>query len=435
MITLAAVLVTVARAAPAPKKPVVVRYMMWDSAQLPVYRQCAADFMARRPDIQVRISQAGWDDYWTTISTGFIAGVAPDVFHNHLTKFPAFAANGLLEDLEPYRVRDGLDRVDPAETHPLLLQAWRREGRQYALPKDWDTVALLVNLQHAASRGVTHAEIEAAQWNPRDGGSFERIIRRLTVDTAGRDALHPDFDPKRVAVYGYQTPGAGGMAGQTEWSHFAVSNGYRFQTEPWAPLRYDDPRLAETLDWMASLPAKGLSMRDEQVRGLGAAALWAAGRVAMVPEGSWMVGFIARQARHEYAWVPLPLGPTGQRASMFNGLGDSMWAGSKVKEAAWAWMKHLASEPCQRRIAAGGVMFPALRRLTPETMAVHRQLGVDSSAFVTMSEQSVFLTPIAPQGAQVNAAVRTAIESVLAGQQPAAQALRQAQQRIDTLRR
>ena len=40
-----------------------VRYMLWDSLQLPAYRQCAADFAKKNPGITVRITQSGWDDY------------------------------------------------------------------------------------------------------------------------------------------------------------------------------------------------------------------------------------------------------------------------------------------------------------------------------------------------------------------------------------
>ena len=93
-------------------------------------------------------------------------------------------------------------------------------------------------------------------WNPNDGGSFEQIVRKLTVDSKGNNAASPNFDRKSVAAFGYQNPGAGGMLGQTEWSHFAASNGFRHQDKPWDPkFHFDDPRLAETLGWLATLPA------------------------------------------------------------------------------------------------------------------------------------------------------------------------------------
>ena len=408
-----------------------VKYMLWDSIQLPAYRQCAADFTRKFPATRIKISQAGWGDYWTSISTGFISGVAPDVFTNHLGKHPEFVANELLVDLAPYIQRDKLDlSVFPKP----LLEVWGRDGKQYGLPKDWDTVSLMVNLAHAEKAGVSVAELQNLAWNPKDGGTFEQVIRRLTLDTQGRNATSPEFDRKHVAVYGYQNDSAGGMAGQVEWSHYAVSNGFRFQDKPWAvPYHYNDPKLAEAIDWLASLPTKGLSAPFKNAAGLGGSAMFVAGKVAMVAQGSWMITYFGNSAKFKNAWVPLPVGPSGHRATMFNGLSDAMWVGSKVKEEAWQWIRYLASADCQAVVAAKGVTFPAVKGLAEQVVDLHRKNGIDASAFLTMAQEQTFLMPIAANGAQVEALMKAAIESVFIGQRAAAPALAEANQKINRL--
>ena len=426
----ATLLVGLAGATPAGAAPAAqVRYMLWDSIQLPAYRQCAADFTHQNPGITIKIMQAGWFDYWTALSTGFISGVAPDVFVNHLSKYPEFEANELLVDLAPYVRRDKLD----LSIYPKgLVEVWERNGHRYGLPKDWDTVALMVNLAHAEKAGVSLAELRQMNWNPKDGGSFEQVIKRLTLDTHGRNALDAAFDSRHVAVYGYQNPGAGGAAGQVEWSHLAHSNGYRSQAAPWAlPLHYDDPRLAETIAWLASLPAKGLSASYENA--VSTPAMFAAGKVAIVPDGSWMISYFAGNAKFGNGTQVLPIGPSGRRASMLNGLTDSMWVGSKVKEEAWQWIKYLASAPCQQVVARAGVTFPAIHGLADTVLEVHRRHGVDASAFLEMERSQTFLMPIAENGAQVEAVMKRAIESVLLGRRPATPALVEAQQKIDKL--
>jgi multiple sugar transport system substrate-binding protein len=408
-----------------------VRYMLWDSSQLPAYRQCAADFTKKNPGTTIKITQSGWDDYWTAISTGFIAEYAPDVFTNHLSKYPAFAGNDLLVDLTPYIRRDKLDLT----IYPQgLVQVWGRDGKQYGLPKDWDTIGLMVNMTHARKAGVTPAELQDMTWNPKDGGSFEQVLKRLTLDVKGRNASSADFDKKNVAVYGYQTPGGMSMAGQTQWSHFAFTNGFTFQDKPWSvPYRFDDPRLAETIDWLATLPGKGISGSYEYMRSLGANAMFVAGKVAMVPDGSWTIGYYAGASKFETAWVPLPRGPSGRRASLLNGLGDSMWVGSKVKEEAWQWMKYLASAECQSVVAATAVVFPAIRGMAEKALQVHRGKGIDASAFLTMANEQTFLMPIADHGAQIDELVKGAVESVLLGKQAAGPALKDANQKINQL--
>lgn len=90
----AAIAATTALTALAPSfaqaEDVTLTYAMWDANQAPVYRQCADKFEAANPGIRIKVQQDSWDNYWTSLSTAFVAGNAPDVFVNHLSRFPNF---------------------------------------------------------------------------------------------------------------------------------------------------------------------------------------------------------------------------------------------------------------------------------------------------------------------------------------------------------
>jgi multiple sugar transport system substrate-binding protein len=408
-----------------------IKYVLWDSGQRPAYQQCASDFEKSNPDIKIKISQQGWDEYWTGISTGFISGTAPDVFTNHLAKYPEFAKNNQLVDLAPLIKRDAV-KTDIYSNG--LFDIWGRDGKQYGLPKDWDTIAFIVNMDVAKKAGVTLADLNNMTWNPKDGGTFEQIVKKLTVDAAGNNATSPKFDKTKVATYGYQNPGSGGMMGQTEWSHFAVSNGFKFQDKPWdGKFYYDDAKLAETIQYIAGLPGKGVSATAEDVSKLGSGGMFMAGKAAMIPEGSWMINHFASNTKFNYAWVPLPKGPTGQRATMFNGLADSIWVGSKNKEQAWKWVKYLGSEACQTVVAKAGVVFPAVKGLPDMVTAVHKAKNIDDSAFLEMAKGKTFLAPIADNGSEVNELMANAIDSVLRGKAQATPALKDANGKVNAL--
>ena len=83
-----------------------INYWLWDNNQLPSYRACADAFEKQNPDIKIKITQTGWFDYWTALNTAFVSGTAPDVFWNHLSRYPDFAQNNLLVDLAPLIQRD-----------------------------------------------------------------------------------------------------------------------------------------------------------------------------------------------------------------------------------------------------------------------------------------------------------------------------------------
>jgi multiple sugar transport system substrate-binding protein len=426
-LTLAAILVLGTTAASA----VEVKYMLWDSNQLPAYQQCAADFQKANAGITIKITQAGWDDYWTAISTGFISGTAPDVFTDHLAKYPEFAKNNQLVDIAPLIARDKL-KTDIYSGG--LFNTWGRDGKQYGLPKDWDTIGFIVNMEHAKKQGVNLADLQSMTWNPKDGGSFEQIAKKLSVDAKGNNGASANFDKKSVAMYGYQTPGPGGMMGQTEWSHFAVSNGFKFQDAPWSgKFYYDSPKLAETIDYLAGLPGKGLSASAESTKSLGSGAMFVGKKAAMIPEGSWMITYFKDNAKFEHAWVPLPKGPSGKRATMFNGLADSIWVGSKVKEESWKWVKYLGSADCQNTVASYGVVFPAVNGVAEKAVETQKKKGVDSSAFLTMAQEQTFLAPIADNGSQIDDIMKNALDSVLLGKATAAVALKEANAKVNAL--
>jgi multiple sugar transport system substrate-binding protein len=221
------------------------------------------------------------------------------------------------------------------------------------------------------------------------------------------------------------------MSGQTEWGSFAVANGFAYQDSPWnANFHYDDPRLAQTLSWFASLYARGISAAPREVGKLGAEAMFVAGKAAIVPNGSWMIGHFARNARFRSLWVPMPRGPGGERVSMLNGLADSIWIGSKQKEDAWQWVRYLASNECQDLVAASGVVFPALRGLAEQVVAAQQRAGTDSRAFLDMAAAKTFAPPIAEHGDEIQALMDSAMQAILFGGADAATTLRAANARV-----
>ena len=110
-----------------------VSYWLWDTNQLPAYQACADAFHAKNPNINVKITQYGWDDYWAKLTNGFVAGTAPDVFTDHLSKYPEFVSQEQLVPLDDTLTKDGFN------TDHLPGRAGRpvgRPGRQALRPAE-----------------------------------------------------------------------------------------------------------------------------------------------------------------------------------------------------------------------------------------------------------------------------------------------------------
>jgi multiple sugar transport system substrate-binding protein len=411
---------------------VTIRYGLWDTSQVPPYQQCADEFTKANPNIEIKIEQNGWNDYWTGISTGFVSGETPDVFTNHLAKYPEFAQLGQILDIQSLVDRD---KVATDIYYTGLADLWTKDGKRYGLPKDWDTVAVVYNADALKAAGVTVEELNTATWNAQDGGTFGQIIAKLTLDANGKNGLDKDFDKANVAQYGFTLNGMGGGYGQTEWSMFAVSNGFKFNNGVWGnEYYYDDPKLAETMQWIANLwLVQGYAPALADQTSLGRQGLFQSKKVAMLIDGSWMIGsYLASE--FPVGFARLPIGPSG-RKSMFNGLADSIFVGTKHQEEAWTWVKFLASQACQDIVGNSGVVFPAIPSSADLSLKARSDKGIDVSAFVLQANEKdgTFLFPITDNGAQISTIMNEAMDSIGLGTATAADALKKANEEVNAL--
>ncbi len=366
----------------APAGATEIDYWLWDANQLPAYSAAIDMFMAENPDVYVRITQLGWDDYWTKLTASFVAGAGPDAFADHLARFPEFVKLGVISPLE------GLGELDalPADHFKQGLQElWTgQDGKRYGVPKDYDTIAVLYDKALLEEEGLSEDDLASLDWNPEDGGSFERMLAHLTIDENGVRGDEDGFDPKRVARYGLGADAGIDYVGQTTWSAFAFSTGWTFtDAETWGTsFNYDDERFAATIDWYFGLVDKGFfppfgmfgdsSPVQTQVQ---------TGRAALGMAGSWMISTWANLEGLELGIAPLPTGPVGTPMSMFNGLGDSISAQSENKDEAARLIGFLASDAAQQAIGERAPFFPATDVGTEAAVAAYADRGLDVTPF------------------------------------------------------
>jgi multiple sugar transport system substrate-binding protein len=290
-------------------------------------------------------------------------------------------------------------------------------GRRFGLPKDFDTVAIFYNKKMVADAGLTEEQMHNLEWNPRDGGSYEKVIARLTVDEKGVRGDEPGFDKDNVAVHGLGLDKNFGGIGQTQYSMYTGSNGWQATDKnPWGThYRYDEPAFQETIRWWRGLIEKGyMPPLEVATSGVNMSDAFGAGKSAMNTHGSWMVSQYFGYQGIDVGLAPTPIGPTGKRASMYNGLADAIYAGSTNQEAAWQWVKFLGSPDCQRIVASHAIVFPAIPEATEIAVAKFADKGIDVRPFtVHIEEGTTLLAPITDHIADINAIMMPAMDGVV----------------------
>lgn len=357
-------------------------YWLWDANQLPGYAEAIDLFMEQNPDIEVRITQMGWDDYWTKLTASFVAGAGPDVFTDHLGRYPEFLRLGVLIPLEDF---PEIAEIPADRYQPGLQELWTGpDGSMYGLPKDYDTIALMYDAATLEEAGMRPEDLTGLDWNPEDGGTFEQVLAHLSVDANGVRGDEEGFDPTDVVTYGLAADAGTDYTGQTTWSPFALSTGWTFtDADTWGTeFQFDDERFQATMDWYFGLVDKGFfppfgmfgdsSPSQSQIQG---------GTASLALAGSWMIGTFANLEGVELGIAPLPAGPVGTPMSMFNGLGDSISAQSEHPEEAARLVAFLGSDAAQEIIGGRAIVFPATDAGTAAAVAAYEERGLDVSPY------------------------------------------------------
>ncbi|MFC7457314.1 ABC transporter substrate-binding protein [Brachybacterium sp. GCM10030267] len=366
----------------APAGATEIDYWLWDANQLPAYSAAIDAFMAENPDVFVRVTQLGWEDYWTKLTASFVAEAGPDAFADHLARYPEFLELGVISPL------DGIGPLDdlPADRFQEGLQElWTGpDGARYGIPKDYDTIAVMYDLAMIEEEGLSPEDLANLDWNPEDGGSFEQMLARLSVDANGVRGDQDGFDPANVARYGLAVAPGTDYVGQTTWGHFALMTGWTFtDEETWGTrFNYDDERFVAAIDWYFGLVDKGFmapfgtfgdsSPPQTQLQ---------SGSSALATDGSWMITTYNNVEGIDLGIAPLPAGPLGHPVSMFNGLGDSISAQSENKEEAARLIAYLASDEAQRIIGERAPFFPSTDVGTQTAIDSYAADGLDVTPF------------------------------------------------------
>jgi multiple sugar transport system substrate-binding protein len=351
------------------------------------------------------------------------------VFTDHLAKFAQFVDLNVLRPLDDLPATADINDGDYQEG---LAELWKGQaGKRYGAPKDWDTIAMFYDPAALEDAGIDPATLKDLTWNPRDGGTFEKTVAHLTVDANGIRGDEQGFDKNNVRQYGIGSDGAGGGGwGQTQWSNFTGSAGWQVtDRNPWGTrFNLDQPAFQDTLTWYFGLARKGYRPSFAEIGGnnpVGPDKQIQSGLAAMAFDGSWKISTFTGLTdtagnKLEIGIAPTPIGPTGKRASMFNGLADSVTSLSKQPENAAKWVKFMSGEECQNIIGESGVVFPARPAGTEKAIAFNRdERKLDVTPFTDqVKDKTTFLFPVTSNAADILALMQPRMDAVYIGDAP-----------------
>lgn len=329
-----------AAAQPASAGPVTLTWAFWGSPEEAVTHQKVAEvFMAEHPDIKIETMVEPWNDYFTKIQTLWASGDAaavPDVLF--LWPTPRYAAEGVLENLDPWIQKSSYDLKD---YWPALLESAMYNGSVYGLPRDISVDVLYYNKDLLDKAGVSYPT-EAWTWD-----DLQTAVTKVTkVEGNGQ-----------VSQYGLAMEGG-------KYQLWIGQNKGMLLDDMRNPSKctMTEPAAMAGIKFFADMMAANQAMRDANLSQAGGdAAVFQSGQAAMIIQNSSRVsGFNAAKMNYDVAVVPIP--KNGQRSAAAGGAAWVMSSLSDNKEAAWTFLSWLQStNGGQKLYTDSGEIFPALQ--------------------------------------------------------------------------
>ncbi|RME85301.1 MAG: sugar ABC transporter substrate-binding protein [Caldilineae bacterium] len=332
--------------APAEAEQVTLLWAFWGSPEEAKTHQMVADaFMAEHPNIKIETMVEPWGDYFTKIQALWAGGdpsVIPDVLF--LWPTPRYAAEGVLENLQPWIEKTGYDLSD---YWPALLESAMYNGDVYGLPRDIGLEVLYYNKDIFDEVGLEY---------PNDSWTWDDLV-------AAAEKLSIPGERYALAMEGgkYQL-----WVGQ---NYGSILDDMRNPSK----CTLTEPAAMEGVKFFADLMDKGYAMRDADLSQAGGdTAVFLSGQAAMIIQNSSRVSaFNAAGMNYDVEVVPIPKG--GQRSASAGGAAWVMSAASDNKEEAWTFLSWLQStDGGQRLYTESGEIFPALQSTARSDAFLHQ---------------------------------------------------------------
>jgi multiple sugar transport system substrate-binding protein len=386
---------------------ITVTWGFWGSPEEKATHEAVAEaFMAEHPEINIEIWHQPWGDYFTKLQTLWAAGDSaniPDVMF--LSPIVNYAADGVLENLDPYIEAAGYDLED---YWPGLLEFAMYEGSVYGFPRDIGLEVLYYNKDIFDEVGIEYPD-ETWTWD-----DFRAALEATSVvESSGR-----------VSRYGL------GMEGG-KYQLWVGQNRGSILDDMANPTRctLDEPAAVEAIEFFAGLMNDNLAMRDANLSQAGGdAAVFQSGQVAMIIQNASRIStFNEAGLNYDVAVVPIP--EDGQRSASAAGAAWTMSSLSDDKDAAWTFLNWLQSTNGGQQIyTESGEILPALQ----STAKSDAFLGLDQppanrQAFITEGENAkVGRSGLFPEWNELNGSIiNPAMQTIWAGEGEPAEVLPQ----------
>lgn len=343
--------------------PVEITYSIWDPSQEDGIKSVVDTFNDENSDIHVNLEITPWEQYWAKLESSAQGGSMPDVFWMHSNEIAKYTEGNVLLDLQEASETEESFNVDdfPEE----LVDLYIAEDKLLGIPKDYDTIGLWYNKEIFDDAGVEY---------PDDNWTWD-VLLESAIELTDADE----------GIYGFLAP----LNRHEGYHNFIYQNGGEVISDDKTKSGFRKQETIDAVQWYVDLSVKhGVSPSVGQFADSSPIEYFKSGRSAMVLLGSWMTAEIANnEYTNGVADVSImPEGPQG-RATIFNGLANSIAASTDYPEESLRFLEYLSSEEGMITQGKEGAGIPARSGTDVSFIEAYPQFNVE--AFIDQMDYRV----------------------------------------------
>ncbi len=345
---------TASSGAAAGGEKVTITYAQWGNDTETAATKAVADkFNASQDHIKVEIMQVDHESYITKLNAMATAGQLPDTGIMSEAGVLTFANNGMLYDIS--KMYDGSD------SKPLDSLTFKLNGTPVAYSaanevlNTWYNIDLLNEVckkQNLDPKDFAPPATADKAWT---WDQFVKVAKTLTLDTSGRNANDPKFDPKNIAVYGCSV---NTLPWQMEvW---ALSNGSGYYSADGSKCTISDDAAAQAFQAVADLYLVDHCAPQPGASTTALSTTLGTQKVVMATDGAWNVGtFLGPDAKFKYGVGVLPY--FKNKVTICTGGPNVVFKTTKHPEEAMTWLKWYMQEENSWDLIKAGTWMPILK--------------------------------------------------------------------------
>ena len=267
-------------AEPAKDEKITLRYSFWGSTNEKdaITKSCEA-FTEQNPNIEVEIIHIP-TDYEAKLSAMIAGGEEPD-----LANLRDYFAMPLAESGKLYNILDLIEADPDIERDDYLDFAYRYYSKDeaYGLNTATEMYAMFYNKELFAKAGVEDLPSSVDEALTTD--EFIALAQKLTLDSQGRNAADPNFDPTNIVQYGVMSD-----FGVQTYMGVVYSNGGTYVNDDGTEWTLNQPEAVEALQFISDLVnVYHVAPNPSELKALPSLAVaLQTNKAAMVWEGAWI---------------------------------------------------------------------------------------------------------------------------------------------------